>query len=333
MSSSSNAPDPDLARGDPDVSVIIPAYNTGPYIADAVASVLAQTYTSHEVIVVNDGSPDTELLERELAPFRDRIVYLKQENAGLSSARNAGIRIARGRYVALLDSDDEWEPDYLASQVAVLDADPSLAAVYPDALIVGDHPHAGRTYQEVCPSPREPTFHRVLTQECHVFVGLLARRDALLRAGLFDPELRSVEDFDLWLRLLASGERMVCNRRVLVKFRKRRDSLSADPVWMAEHVLRVLDKAARTLTLSPAEMLALDERRVYFRAQLELARGKRAFFRHDVDSAVSHIGKGNTFFRSWKLRLVCALIRTAPGVLIRAYRLRDRLLFGADTSF
>src|ERR687891_1946060 len=106
MNSSSSAPDPDLARGDPDVSVIIPAYNTGPYIADAVASVLAQTYTSHEVIVVNDGSPDTELLERELAPFRHRIIYLVQENAGLSSARNAGIRIARGRYIALLDSDD-----------------------------------------------------------------------------------------------------------------------------------------------------------------------------------------------------------------------------------
>jgi len=317
----------------PLVSVIVPAFNTARYIGDAVRSILAQTYPNHETIVINDGSPDSRALEEALEPYRDRIIYIVQANRGLAAARNAGIRIARGDYIALLDSDDSWEPEYLASQLAVLAANPAAAAVYPDALIVGDHPHAGRTYMEVCPTRSEPTFRSLITGECNVFVSALVRRDALFRTGLFDPDLRSVEDFDLWLRLLAGGERMVCNPRVLVRFLKRRDSLSADPVWMAEHVLTVLDKAARTLDLPPNDCAVLERRRAYFRARLELAQGKRAFFNLDVQTALESIRRANLFFKSTKLTLVCALLRTCPRVMLRAYRLRDRLLLGADTSF
>jgi glycosyltransferase involved in cell wall biosynthesis len=320
----------------PDVSVIIPAYNTSAYIAGTIKSVLAQTYTSYEVIVVNDGSPDTPAMERALAPFRDRIVYLVQENRGISMARNTALSVARGRYVALLDSDDTWEPDYLAVQVAALDADPTLAVLYPNARFAGDHPHAGRTYMDTCPSKGPVTFQAVLTQRCHVFISALIRRTAIERVGGFDPELRSVEDFDLWLRLLAAGERISYHDRVLVRFLKRRGSLSSDPVWMAEHVLIVLDKLAdgpTALALPAADRQALDARRAYFRARLEIARGKRAFFRLDAEKAREHLERANDLFRSPRLRLVCLLLRLFPGVLLKVYRLRDRLIIGADTSF
>src|SRR4029450_10007382 len=234
-----------------------------------IKSVLAQTYTSYEIIIVNDGSPDTPALERAIAPYRDRIVYLVQENGGISAARNAALSVARGRYVALLDSDDAWEPDYLAVQVAALDADPTLAVVYPNASIVGDHPHAGRTYMDVCPSSGPVTFEAVLTQRCQVFISAIIRRTAIERVGAFDPEPRSVEDFDLWLRLLAAGGRIGYHRGVLVGFLKRRGSLSSDPVWMAEHVLIVLDKLAKdgcALALSEAGRPALGPRRADFRA-------------------------------------------------------------------
>ncbi|HEU4893306.1 MAG TPA: glycosyltransferase family A protein [Vicinamibacterales bacterium] len=320
----------------PDVSVVIPAYNTSQYIAGTIESVLAQTYTSYEVIVVNDGSPDTPAMERALAPFRDRIIYLVQENGGISAARNAALSVARGRYIALLDSDDAWEPDYLAVQVAALEADPSLAVVYPNALFVGDHPHAGRTYMDLCPSSGPVTFQALLTQRCQVFISALIRRTAIERVGGFDPELRSVEDFDLWLRMLATGERIGYHDRVLVRFLKRRDSLSADPVWMAEHVLIVLDKLANgptALVLPPADRQALEARRAYFRARLEIAHGKRAFFRLDAGKAREHLERANDVFRSPRLRLVCLLLRLFPGVLLKVYRLRDRLIVGADTSF
>lgn len=136
----------------PAVSVIIPAYNAAQYVGEALESVFAQTFADYEVIVVNDGSPDTDELERVLAPYMERTTYLKQENRGPSGARNTGIERARGKYVALLDSDDLWLSDYLTKQVALLDADPELDLVYSDALIFGDSTLAGRTFMEMAPS-------------------------------------------------------------------------------------------------------------------------------------------------------------------------------------
>src|SRR3982751_5296129 len=93
---------PQHMREPPALSVIIPAYNTASYIGEALESVFAQDFTDYETIVVNDGSPDTLELERALEPYRERIIYLKQENRGPGGARNTGISRARGRYVAFL---------------------------------------------------------------------------------------------------------------------------------------------------------------------------------------------------------------------------------------
>jgi hypothetical protein len=105
---------------------------------------------------------------------------------------------------------------------------------------------------------------------------------------------------------------------------------------MAEHVLIVLDKLAdgpTALVLPPADRQALEAHRAYFRARLEIAHGKRAFFRLDAEKAREHLERANDVFRSPRLRLVCLLLRLFPGVLLKVYRLRDRLIVGADTSF
>ena len=102
------------------VSVVIPAYRCSQYIAQAVQSVLAQTFPADELIVVNDGSPDTPLLEAALAPYKDRIRYIKQPTRGPSGARNTGIVQARGNYIAFLDGDDYWCSDHLAKQIEIL---------------------------------------------------------------------------------------------------------------------------------------------------------------------------------------------------------------------
>jgi glycosyltransferase involved in cell wall biosynthesis len=112
------------ASGSQRVSVIIPAYDVAPYIAETLNSVFAQTKSAFEVIVVNDGSPDTEELEEVLQPFRDRIVYLKQENRGLFGARNTGLRAATGDLIAL-DGDDIWMPQYIERQTQFLRSHPS----------------------------------------------------------------------------------------------------------------------------------------------------------------------------------------------------------------
>ncbi len=142
----------------PQVSVIVPAYRVTAYIKEAVDSVLAQTFEDFEIIVVNDGCPDTEALERVLEPYRSRISYLKLEkNVGLASARNAGILASKSQYIALLDADDLLEPKYLEVQLRILEADPTIDILYCDGRIFGDSPAAGRTTMELNPSEGEVT--------------------------------------------------------------------------------------------------------------------------------------------------------------------------------
>lgn len=315
----------------PAVSVVIPAYNCAAYIAEALDSVFAQTFKDFEVVVVNDGSPDTEALEHALAPYRERIVYLRQENRGVSAARNTGIRAARAPLVAFLDADDLWEPFYLEDQVAAMRADATLAARYPNTLIFGDVPQAGKTFMDVNPSEGEADIEALLTQRCTVGNSVTARREAVMGAGLFDEELKRSEDFDLWLRILARGGRVGYTRRVLARYRRYSGSLSSDHVEMASDIVRVLDKAERTLELNDAQRAVLSRERERFRAGLRLQEGKRAFFRGDPRAALEALGEANSYLRSRKLSLAMLMIRIAPGLLLRAYDLRDRYVLKAST--
>ncbi|WP_143438568.1 glycosyltransferase family A protein, partial [Hydrocoleum sp. CS-953] len=112
----------------PRVSVIIPVYNCDRYISQAIESILAQTYQSYEIIVIDDGSTDNTRLA--LQPYIEKIRYVYQENQGVSAARNHGIDLARGELIAFLDADDFFLPDKLTAQVGVFDAQPNLGIVH-----------------------------------------------------------------------------------------------------------------------------------------------------------------------------------------------------------
>src|SRR5437016_1233967 len=109
------------------VSAVIPAYNYARFVCRAVDSVLAQTYPHLECIVVDDGSTDNTL--EVLAPYGDHIRVITQKNAGLSAARNTGVRNAGGEYVGFLDADDWWQPQKIAKQVALAEKRPELGAI------------------------------------------------------------------------------------------------------------------------------------------------------------------------------------------------------------
>ena len=317
----------------PLVSVIIPAYDVAEFIGEALDSVLAQSFTDYEIIVVNDGSPDTEGLERALAPYMSRIVYLKQDNRGVSAARNTGIKAARGTFIAFLDADDSWLPNYLDVQVARIQADPTIDVLYPNVMMFGGTSEAGEEFMTICPSSGDVTFERLISQECNVSNCSIARRETIVRAGLFDESLRSVEDFDLWLRVIKSGGRISYHRDVLARYRRRSGSLTADPIWLSQNVIRVLDKVKQTMELTASELASVDLHQQRFRALLSFHEGKRAFFSGDTAGAISGLTEANRFFRNRKTAITLMMLRIAPRLLLRAYDLRDRLYFRMITKY
>ncbi len=176
------------------VSVVIPTYNHGHFVTEAVESALAQTYHPIEVIVVDDGSSDDT---REiLRCYGDRIRYVFQENKGLSAARNTGIRVARGEWIALLDSDDIWAAEKLETQLRCLDKHPSAGLV--GALNKSDASFGPPPVPLGCVTVRVLDF---LTSTPFGPSSALIRRDVLEEVGGFDETLRSVEDRDMWLRI------------------------------------------------------------------------------------------------------------------------------------
>lgn len=185
----------------PTVSVVIPTYNSAPFVVRAVESALAQTIEDVEVLVIDDGSEDGTA--DALHPYLDRIRYLSQPNSGRSVARNHGIDLARGTYIAFLDADDWWHPNKLSQQTRILESSRDTVLVHTGFRLVGP---TGRMRlwtstaenQEVI----QPAFERLIFRNV---IGspssVLVRRQPLLDVGGFNESLSGTEDWDLWLRL------------------------------------------------------------------------------------------------------------------------------------
>jgi glycosyltransferase involved in cell wall biosynthesis len=305
---------------DPRVSVIVPAYNTARLIGETLESIFRQTFRDFEVVVVNDDSPDTAELELALRPFRERIVYIrKQRNEGLAAARNTGIRAARGELIALLDSDDVWESNYLEVQTGYLERDTLADIVYCDGIIFGSGDLVGRRISEFSPSKGEVTFTSLVNEQCCVVVSVLARRSALVRAGLFDDRLRSCEDFDLWLRCVKSGSRIIYHNQVLLRYRRREGSLSSNLVWMNGHAATVLRKILSSVPLTDDERRAVEKKIEYFDGLRLYFEGKEAFLAGHYSLAVEKLQEAHRHRRSPRTLIILMLVRTVPRLARLVY--------------
>jgi glycosyltransferase involved in cell wall biosynthesis len=312
------------AQDAPPVSVVIAAYNVSEYIGETLASVFAQTFKDYEVIVVNDGSEDSAELERVLTPCRERVVYLTQGNQGLASARNAGLRAARGLYAAFLDADDLWEPDYLKEQVAFIEGG-GYDLVYTDALLFGDPAFDGRRFMEIAPSEGGVTFESLMRGECNVIgSGVLARKQALFDAGLFDVSLRNAQDFDLWVRMALGGARLAYQRKVLVRYRYREGSLSGDAVNRVTRELRVYSKIRDAYELSAAQRAEVEAAIRRMEGELNLVEGKAHLERGEFARARESFRKADELRPGWRLKAALLLLRVSPRLLLKLTRRRLR---------
>lgn len=307
----------------PTVSVITPAYNAAKYIGDALQSVLNQTFPSHEVIVINDGSPDTDELERELRKYPATIQYIKQENRGAAAARNAGLRSARGEYVAFLDADDRWLPGFLEEQLAFLKSS-NAALVFADARLIGDSPLAGRTFMELDPPRSAVTPESLLAVEVTVLTStVLARRQPILEVGLFDEEIKRGHDFELWFRLAKSGIRFAYQQRVLAEHRIVQSGLSGDALSQLYRTVSVLERVKAKGTLTPREDAALNVSMKRTLGMLALENGKEKLHGRDFAGALECFREAGTYQQSWKLRLVSLGVKVAPETVRRLHHWRN----------
>jgi len=189
------------ASSAPLVSVVLNTYNRADLVPQSINSVLSQDYPNFEVIVVDDGSTDNtrEVIEEQ---FGDRVRYIHQENAGLAAGRNTGIKAARGEYIAFQDDDDLWLPGKLSRQVAALEAKRDCTFVYGVAMeMTPDGCETGNVYGNSMRGTSGDNFEAMLRHHPILGPTLLVRRAWFERAGLFDPDLRTAEDTDLFLRL------------------------------------------------------------------------------------------------------------------------------------
>ncbi len=309
-------------RQAPRVSIVIPAFRASRDIATALDSIFAQTFVDFEVIVVNDGSPDTAELETALQPYTARIHYIAQENRGAAAARNVGMREARGAYIALLDADDRWMPEFLERQVSYLDSHPSCDLVYCDAIVSGESPLAGRRFMDTAPSTGDVTLHSLIAQRCNVILStVVARRKALVGAGLFDETIRRGHDFDLWLRMAHQGATLQYQRLVLAERRARADGLSGDSVSELQRAIAILERFGRRDDLQPSARTAVRMRLLALADRIEIEQGKLRLIEGDFAAARYHLSAPKR--QPVKLRLARLGLLIAPR-LVRSYCLRLR---------
>jgi len=219
------------------VSCIVPVFNGERFVADAVESILAQTYLQREVIVVDDGSDDGT--PDVLARFGDQVRVLRQPNSGPSAARNQGMEESRGAFVAFLDADDIWVEDKLESQMAAFEASPriQLCSGHIKSFWVPELDNERRAFEDH-PYHRE----RALLSPCTVLV----RRELFQRLGGFDPELRNAEDTDWFHRMLKAEIDYETLPRLLVHRRQHTANLTRKVRPSHEstlaHLKRTLDR-------------------------------------------------------------------------------------------
>jgi glycosyltransferase involved in cell wall biosynthesis len=217
----------------PLVSVVIPTYNRPQYVTQAIDSVLNQTYPNIEVLVINDGSTDNTL--DVLASYKDRIRIVTKQNAGLSAARNTGIRESRGELIAFLDDDDRWLPHKLTVQ-APLFADPKVNLVHTAGHFF-DESNGWENIQFF----GDVDFHDVLDMKIIYVQSVIARKTVFDDIGFFDEALRSCEDVDMWLRI-SSKYRMTGIDNCTVDIRCHAASMQHNIEVMYTSLSKVLER-------------------------------------------------------------------------------------------
>lgn len=287
----------------PTVSIIMPCHNAAGHLPASVGSVLAQTFADWELIAVDDGSSDGTLAWLQ-AQADTRIHTQSQPNQGVSAARNAGLAAARGDYVAFLDADDTWSPDFLETMLAALQTRPAAALAYCGWQHLRPSGNHGEPF--VPPDYETPHKAEALLVSCRWPVhAALVRREAVLAADGFDSSLKNAEDFALWLRVGTTAP-IIQVPKVLAFYHLHEGKQASDN--RARAALQHWQAQLKYLGEHPAAIAQLDPSRIRDLTLGELLRrGYACYWKRDLPAARqifrTVMKQGYGTLRDWKYML------------------------------
>lgn len=231
-----------MRSSQPAVSVVIPTYNRAMVLPRALGSVFSQSYQDFEIIVVDDGSTDntTSLLNHYLDVTRGKCRSIKLEHTNAAFARNCGIENARGKYIAFLDSDDEWHSEKLAKQVNYLQ-NSTAALVHTGRTLVQE---AGNQRSRIESYPQKLAENRaaLLHGTANICMTVMARREIFTQVGLFDTTLVTTQDLDLWLRIAKCFEIGLIDEPLMKSHKLADSNMATNPEQTYSDRIRVFEK-------------------------------------------------------------------------------------------
>jgi glycosyltransferase involved in cell wall biosynthesis len=313
----------------PAISVIIPNYNTAEYISETLDSVLSQSFTSFEVIVINDASPDSDTLKRVIAPYLGRITFIdKSVNEGTSVTRNRAVETARAETIAFLDADDIWHPTFLEELIGFMEKG-DFDVAYADAELFGTPRLNGKTLLPNNPAEGPITRELLIGGKCQILPsGTLIRKRVFEAVGGFDPEISRTEDFDLWMRLMFSGARFGYLLKVLFKFRIRPESGSGDSLQRIERCIEIWHTLRGKLPFTETENRVIDRNIELEAAALLRAKGRMYLIQANWGAARTAFSQakrkaaqlGLPMMHRLKLQMVLVLLALSPKLLLKLLR-------------
>jgi len=318
-----------VKKESPKVSVIIPNYNTAGYISETLDSVIGQTFKDYEIIVINDGAPDTLELKKVLENYWDDIIFFdKSRNEGTSATRNLAVKFARGEIISFLDADDIWQPSYLKEQIEFLEKN-NYDMVYTDAELFGISNQTGKSLMAWNPQQGDVTRRMLIEGRCHILPsGTLIKKSVLQAVGGFDPNVKRTEDFDLWMRLVFSGIRIGYLRKNLFKFRLSPKSGSGDSLQRLERCTDIWHILKKKLPFTDEETAIINRHIEMGDAAVIRARGRYYINQKNWSAAQKAFREAKQKAKELKLPLkhrlkmsaVLFLLNVYPNLLLKLFR-------------
>jgi glycosyltransferase involved in cell wall biosynthesis len=299
------------------VSVIVPVYNRAHLVAETIDSILLQTYRHLEIILINDGSSDNSLsvIKEYEKCFPEKIRVIDQKNQGQIVARNNGIKEAHGKYIAFLDSDDLWLPSKLEQQIPLFGQ--GVGLVYGGVEFINE---SGETtdFDPCDPSVQGNIYPQLLVKNRMTGGSVVVLAEALAKVGLFDPEFRAAENWDLWLRICKEYQARLVNKPV-VKYRLHQNNMSKDVMLMQDAKRQIMSKHCDIH--SPDKLIARYSRLA--EADLFYKLGVDCFSREQFGKAIRNflqVMKISPFYEDTPIRLLRSLLGSNGNRMLRKFK-------------